>query len=520
MSSFEEEKIDIVEEEESTIFATSPTKTQQKKPKKKKGSAAKIIALAAAMLIICGSIFAVIKLVPKKNDTIEVENIPVTSIAPEKIKQVTLTRKESVSTYLSTLTETTDENGEKVTEIKWRIDGIDPSFTETTMISQMLDSAFSLYATRTIEREEGADYGFSAPQYKIEMKGYSSEDDKTLIIGSETPSHSGVYATVDDKIYLISIETAADFAATDESMATSFAIAGATVDGETMDYFVDDKLASFDKITLSGKNFAHTLQFITNESEDGGNYNDYIMVSPCRRYADTANVGGLLDIAASGLTAAEAYKYYPTAADLKDYRLNSPDVKLTIEYGNKKVELIASRYDDSYFAVIVTGKEDVIFKVANSFLPFAEFPDTAFANNLTFIEVISDFKKMTFKTASDTYAFDISYTEETEEEESVLEVSIGGKKITAQNFQNFYQHLVVECNEITLDRLRLTPTLTVTAERVEGGTTTVSFCKHNDRRYYVEVDSAPIGFISTTNMEKILTYLADVAADKEVPAVA
>ncbi|MBQ8549823.1 MAG: hypothetical protein IJ426_00605 [Clostridia bacterium] len=147
MSSFEEEKIDIVEEEESTIFAASPTKTQQKKPKKKKGSATKIIALAAAMLIICGSIFAVIKLVPEKNDTIEVENIPVTSIAPEKIKQVTLTRKESVSTYLSTLTETTDENGEKVTEIKWRIDGIDPSFTETTMISQMLDSAFSLYAT-------------------------------------------------------------------------------------------------------------------------------------------------------------------------------------------------------------------------------------------------------------------------------------------------------------------------------------------------------------------------------------
>jgi hypothetical protein len=520
MSSFEEEKIDIVEEEESTIFAASPTKTQPKAPKKKKGGATKIIALAVAVLVVCGSIFAVIKLFPEKQEIIEVENIPVMSVKPESIKQVTITRKESASTYLSTVTETTDENGEKVAEIKWRIEGIDPSFTESTMISKMLDSAFSLYATRTIEPEEGADYGFSAPQYKIEMKGYSSEDDKTLVIGKETPSRSGVYATVDGKIYLISIETAADFSATDESMATSFAIAGAAVDGDTLEYFTDDKLVSFDKITLSGKNFASTLRFEPNKAEDSGNYNDYVMVSPCRRYADTANVGGLLEIAVNGLTAAEAYKYYPTAADLKTYRLNAPDMKLTIEYGGKKVELIASRYDDSYFAVIVTGKEDIIFKVANSFLPFAEFPETAFANNLTFIEVVSDFKKMTFKTAAETYAFELSHTEETDEEKAGLEVSIGGKKITAQNFQNFYQHLVVECNEVTLERFRGTPTLTLTAERIAGGTTTLTFIKHGDRRYYVESDSAPIGFISTTNMEKILTYLADAAADKEVPPIA
>ena len=93
-----------------------------------------------------------------------------------------------------------------------------------------------------------------------------------------------------------------------------------------------------------------------------------------------------------------------------------------------------------------------------------------------------------------------------------------GKRIDARNFQNFYQHLVVECNEKTLDKTSGSAVLTMTATR-GGDKTTMKFIKATDRRYYVEVDSAPIGFISSTKMDNITNYLADVIAGKEVPGI-
>ena len=96
---------------------------------------------------------------------------------------------------------------------------------------------------------------------------------------------------------------------------------------------------------------------------------------------------------------------------------------------------------------------------------------------------------------------------------------MGGKKIETQNFQNFYQHLVVECNEKTLDKMSGAAVLTVKASRASGEATVMKFIKASDRRYYVEVDSAPIGLISATKMDNILNYLAAAAENKSVPGI-
>ncbi len=507
---------------ESTIFTASPTKTAPRKPKKQKKMLKSIIASLLVAVLLGGAIFAIVKLVPKEEEAglAATENIPVTSIEPEKVASIKITRPNSVSTYVSTLVDVkNEETGKTEKKVSWSIKGIPPELTETTAIAMVADTALSLRATRTVEREEGADYGFNKPAFLIEITGHDAADSKTLKIGSETPSGSGLYAEIDGTIYLISADAAADFAKTDEQMATSHAIPAATIDGDTLDYFDEDKLTKFDKITLSGKNFPSKLVFEMNEKAGSGNYNDYVMTSPVRRYADSENVTLLFEVAVGGLTAAEAYKYNPTSADLSKYGLSSPEMRLSIEYGGKKVEISASRYDEEYFAVLVGGKENIIFKVANSFLPFAEIPETAFANRLAFIEILTDFKKMTFKTAKETYAFDIDYTAKTDDTDEVLKIKANGKEIDAKNFQNFYQHMVVECNEVTLKRESGTPVLTVTATG-EGISSSIKFIKYSERRYYVEVDSAPIGFISATNMEKILIYLADAAAGRAVPPVA
>ena len=100
----------------------------------------------------------------------------------------------------------------------------------------------------------------------------------------------------------------------------------------------------------------------------------------------------------------------------------------------------------------------------------------------------------------------------------MLTVTYGDKALTTENFQNYYQYLVgTELNEIANDKTAGTPALTLTAVRNSGTKTTVKFIKHSDRRYYVEVDGAPMGYISSSYMDKILNYLDDVAEDKTVP---
>lgn len=133
--------------------------------------------------------------------------------------------------------------------------------------------------------------------------------------------------------------------------------------------------------------------------------------------------------------------------------------------------------------------------------------------------MITELKNLTLTTTDKSYSFGIeNAVAESEDEEDVLTITYEGNPLTTENFQNYYQYLVgIELNEKTFERVSGTPVLTVAATRTDGSQTGLRFIKHSDRRYYVEAAGEPVGFISTTYMDKILNYLADVAADKTVP---
>ncbi len=520
----EENNTPEVEEEESTIFGASPTKQLDSKAKKGGKMLRNIIVSVVVLALLAGSAFAIVKLIPKpEDDTTENtdETVEVISIEHEKVKSVKIDRGSSLSVYNTTLKEEEGtESGEKTTSVTWTIEGVDPSLTETTSISRVMDTVLALKANRKIEKEDGADYGFAAPTYTVTVTGYDAADSVTLTVGKETPTSSGYYATTDgETIVLLDSADVEDFATPDTEMAVSEIVAAAAKNDGNADYFEEETFARVDYIALSGKNYPQYIRFEMNDMEDISAYMSYVMTAPSRRFADMEKVTELFNIAANGLSSASAYCLNPTAAELQSFGLTSPDVALEIKYGGTKILLKAALQQDGSYAVIAEGGKNIIFKVDAASLGFATYKLEDFASDTVFIEMITELSSLTLATPDKTYTFGIRNVKaENEDEDDVLTVTYGDKTLTTENFQNYYQYLVgTELNEIASEKTAGTPALTLTAVRNSGTKTTVKFIKHSDRRYYVEVDGEPMGYISSSYMDKILNYLDDVAEDKTVP---
>ncbi len=507
-----------VTEEESTIFGVSPTRTETK-PRKKNGRMIKTLLSSFLVLaVLAGAIFAVVKLIPEKEDEEPAghSKVPLSTVSNSEVETVTITRPTFKSTYRTTVTKAEDDTADAT--VTWSIDGIDPELTASTSISYLMDTALRMDAMRQMSKEEGADYGFAAPLYKVEAKGYEAADDVTILIGNKTPGGDAYYATTDGgaTLYIVEASDVAQLDTTDEDMGNLNALYPVESDSEHANYFESNALATFDSITLVNKKGKTVIT--PNDNENVGAYMAFIMTEPIRRYADGTEVETLMKIATGGLSATSIYKYNPTAADLKTFGLSSPEFTYSLKYGKVDVTFKATLQPDGYYAVVTGRTDKLIYKVSADAIPFAENESVDFASSMFFVEMLADLKHITFKTADATYRFDVSVTED-EEENEVINISINGKAITTEYFQNYYQHLVgTELNEFAMEKTSGTPVLTVTAEyAANDGVRELKFIKHTDRRYYVESDQTPAGYISSAYMDKLLDYVVLAAENKEVP---
>lgn len=527
MNSLPEENKNLLpeeSEEESTIFGVSPAKTENravKKPKMLKTALSMLLALA----VLAGATLAVIKLIPEKEDEDGIssdDTVAITSFENKQVETVKVIRKDSETVYRTTVTEPDEDSSSSTATVTWSIDGVDASLTETSSISLMMDTVLRMDAVREIEKEENADYGFSDPSYTVEIAGYDTADSVSVLVGNKTPSDSGYYVTVDggETVYLADTADIAELDTPDEEMAISTVVAAVSDDTDNADYFTDGALSSFDSITLLRKG-EQTLKFEPNKNEKLNSYLPYFMTLPASRAANDTEVKAMFDIAASGLSAVSAYKFYPTSADKTTYGLSSPEVTLSVKYGTKTVTVNATKQEDGYFAVMTADNADIIFKVSASSLEFADYSAEEFLNPLIYCVSVTDIGKITYTTADESVEFGITYEEADEEAdtEEVFEITANGTSVDADNFKTFYQYLVgMTPNEYTFEKYSGTPVLTVKAEYADGsGTDVIKFIKYSDRRYYVECNSTPLGFINTTYMEKILEYLPKTANGETIP---
>ena len=307
MNNFPENENLNEQEEISTIFSDPE---QHKKVATKNGNKKRltiVISALVAVAVLIGGTFAVVKLIPEKQEETSSDSFEEIEVLAKKdtdYKTVTVTNKNGSFKFYSVITKAEDQESEDTAE--WYLDGYEKDLVSESSIAQLVSSLTEISASREITQKTAAECGLENPAIKADVV---TQDDGTfsVLIGNKSPDNSGVYLKLStkDTIYLISdfLDDTLTFEAID--LANSDSIPGLTLDSKYSDYTNEGKLISFDSMTISGKNFTKEVVIKANNDSTTVEFMPYIVTKPSERVAEKTDK--MLELFANGVTVSGAY---------------------------------------------------------------------------------------------------------------------------------------------------------------------------------------------------------------------
>jgi len=511
-------------EEFGTIFGDPEEK---KSASEKSGGKKRIISIIAAVLavaVLAGGTFAVVKLIPEKEDsenTSSVNTIEVLNTESDEYDKVTVTnpngkfefnaKKEKVET-------SSDSSSSSETEPEyntvWTAKGVDASKTDSDAISTMISGIEQISASKEITQKTAEECGLTKPIYKVDVES-QKYGNFSVLFGKDSPDNTGTYLKLSNKdnIYLVDSSVSAGYNFLLLDFAESSSFEAMEITDKMKEYTTDGKLISFDKLTLSGKNFDDTVVVEQNTNAAIEQYVPFIVTAPTNQIAD--NTDAILALFSEGLTVEGAYSFDVSASELKKVGLDKPDIVVEIVVAGSRRTYKFSRVDESYFAVITDGSK-IIKKVAAESVAFADYNTQSLYSSWVFLRSINDISNITFEAEGKTYSFDIKYDDAEDAEETYV-ITTNGKKLTAENFQNFYQHFIsVGAADFIVEKTELAPDMKVTATYVKGGKETLTFTRTAATKYQYSLDGRDIGRVTSASYNKMLKYLKMAAADEKI----
>ena len=511
-------------DEFSSIFADPQAHNDKPKSSGKKRLVA-IIAAFLAVAVLVGGTIAVINLIPvleeDESQGSVFDDIKVLDIDSEKLSTVTVKNSKGEFKFYSEISEDTEESsntssGDKKT-VSWVLDGVDKEKTSDSSISGIISRAASVTAMREINTKTAADCGLDNPVIKVDVTS-NEVDDYSILVGAASPDGTGTYLKISnsDKIYLVSDSAFSNFEFEALDLANLSAFASATFTNTTG--YLSDKgvLATFDELTISGKNFGETVKIVPNSADDKlASFVAYNVVAPLKRIADETNVSAAFGLFAENLSVAGVYSYDVDAASLVAVGLDNPDliVKLTVG-GETKTFKIA--YVDKEYCAVINDDSTMIRKVATSNITFADATTQSFYSDWVIMQMINDVDKMTFTVGEDKYSFDIDY-DDSEGAEQPYTIMYGKKELDDKNFRDFYQILVgLSANSFEVKMVSGSADTTVKITLTDKTVRTLELYKISDTAYQYHEDGTPMGTITSSAYNKLIKNLKLVVEDKKV----
>ena len=511
---FENENTSVAPQEESTVFS-NPIEHKDKAAEVKKKSPLKvIIASVTAVAIIAGGAFAISKFIaPLVEDTssaVESGKIEIIDIADEDLKSCTITN--SYGTY-KFYPKTETEDDEEV--VNWYLENYNAEQMEKSKIRSVVRTVATLVGTKEMT-EMSAEYcGFETPKVTAVLEKNNGET-VTILIGAENYEKTGEFVTIkgSDKIYLVGY----DIKTTVDVEPLSFAKTDITPTFPTTSISTDYKsdegvLAAFDKLTISGKNYANTVVMERNHNDSINAIVPYNITAPIKHYAQNHN--SIVTLFAMGVTPEGAYSYDISAAALKKFDLERPDMHFVIEADGKKMTYRISRQDDGYYAVLGDGMT-MIAKVSGENLEFKDFATTDYYYNWISVLYIDDVKQMTVKSPQKTYDFFIK--PDTADEEDFV-ITYNGTLLDSDNFKNYYGACIsLSAADYNITKVNGNPeySLTYVFNDDVGGRQHIEFFKISETKYQYRVDGYDVGTVTSADLKKLVNNTERVATGLQI----
>ncbi|HHW45724.1 MAG TPA: DUF4340 domain-containing protein [Clostridiales bacterium] len=496
----------------STIFSKPVYK--DKRPATNK-TVRNIIVSFAVLVVLVAALFLVVKFIPDAGDDASsdtVGQILLTEVSVDDISRITIK-----NVYDNFILYPEQDSQASDTGRDWYIEGVDKNLIDTYSTLSTVQRAAKVYAVRTMG-ETDADYGLDNPLTVINVECIDSQNSYTLSIGNVAPDNSGSYAKIstDDKVYLLDTSTVGNFNVDRTHFADINMVSPIEKTDANSQYFdVNNKLVKFDYVTFEGTNFPQRMKFIPNP------YNTmvpYFLVEPVKQNVTEETFSNVLSVVASGLIADGAYVLHPTADQIKEYKLDKPEAVITFKVGEQTVVIKASKAENSYYAAMVNDVP-VIYKLSTSSLGFAESKPVDFFSPVVLMEDITTVDNLRVKSGNQDITFKLTH-KTADDSTSILEVRSGDIPVNADQFRNFYLHLLT----ISPMEFKTEPpsgehvaTITVTLTDTSREPIVLDFYRYSDRRYLITTNGNTLGLVTSAKIDKILTYAQNLINGLEVP---
>ncbi len=523
MSNFpENEKTELngnTAEEFSTVF--SDPAVHRDIPQKKKRRLLAAIASILAVAVLAGGTVAVIKLIPEKEEeTVSnpyAEDITVTEISSDDLTSVTVKNENGTLNLYSKREKAKDssdssEVSDDAEVVTWYLKGVDSALTDSSTISSFVQSAASITAMREITEKTAEDCGLTKPMITVNTVDTKSEK-MTVSVGGESPDGSGYYVktSLSDKIYLVDSSYVDTLSADKLYFAVSETMSAFSAPDGAEDYLSDEGIiTSFDSITVKSSKFKDTLYVESNPNEALAQYAGYIIKKPTTRIAE--NLDGIISVFTSGLATTGAYSYDVSAKSLKAFGLDKPDFEMTMNIMGKTLTYkLALQKDGNYAAVNNDSK--LVSRVTADSVAFVNNDIIDFYSSWICLYSIDDIDGLNIRFEDKDYKFGIKANSDEDAEDSYI-ITLGGKSIDCQSFQNFYQYLIsVACTDYTVDKVSGEPDVVFdfSFKDKKIGHSIIEFTKANETRYQYSVDGVELGKVTSSSIKKLGKYLDKLA---------
>ncbi|MBO5105987.1 MAG: DUF4340 domain-containing protein [Clostridia bacterium] len=488
-----------------------------------------IVLLAVVVSLVLGTVG--VKLIPEKQDDPSAtanNTISIKSTNTEYIEKIVVNGSHGEMVFRSKKNEAADSNSSDVFNTAlytWELEGYDQKLIASSSINAAADNLATIYATRIMENDlsKKESYGLTKPTItaKVFMREGKGED-YTFTVGDSAPDGSGYYACIsgDSKIYLISAGTVSNFNKSAEEMANTVILNAPTVEEivkKTDKKYFDEEtgtLSSFDSIELSGPKYGKKVVITPVTDNELIDYS--IDLGEYSRYADPNTVEEMFSLMTNGLVAIDTYALMPTAAQIKKYGLDSPELFITIKYGSLSTHLKASMYDEEnqYYAVMINDR-NAIYAVTADALAMLQYGVEDYYYQFVFQEFLDRFKNMTVKTPSKTYSFDIKHNSS----DDTITATSNGQKIDDSLLSAYYQYFITLSPEVSQSYQdgEVALKATFTYKNTAKGKTVIELVKQTERRYAVRIDGNYLGIVTSADFDHLVVYAEYVMNNIGIP---
>ena len=278
---------------------------------------------------------------------------------------------------------------------------------------------------------------------------------------------------------------------------------------------VDGKVSSFDSLTVSGKNFSKPVVIKPNTDKTTSQLHNFIITSPTRRMAE--NVDKAIAVFNSGVSVSGAYSIDSKTATINKLGLNKPDLTITAKFGKLTYTFKFKQQTDGDYAVWYDGCK-MIKKVPASALELFNYSTTNFYSNWVHLQSIDDLSGFIVKSEGKEYKFDIN-VKVNEDTRNEYTIKHNGKKLTAENFQDFYRYCIsLNASDFETDKITTAPEYEITfvysdAKRTP---TNIKFYRSSATKYLFSINGEVIGHVNASDINRISTYVKQAANDEKV----